>query len=240
MVGAVKGPLVKGLPYSADEITETTPGAGRRHAHSPREQGHRLSRQRRAHAPRNAGQRHHQRSGRGHDYVINPKTNSVRKLRMSNTMIYRAQPAGPGARAGLHGRGGQDLHVLSAHHRRRPGQHRGQRAAAGSKGGGGVDRQGQGGGPCRVEARGRREWSQVVVAGGIAAARGGTFTAPPPVRSGWKIRDEGEGRIARQEEYRRRNRRRHAQRGDHRNRGDRQRPADPDRQRNTGTAKSCG
>jgi len=89
MVGAVKGPLVKGLPYSADEITETNQVLG---------DGTRIHRETKVSVSRdNEGRTRRETPDNvtisdpvaGATYVINPKTNTVRKLQMANTMIYR-------------------------------------------------------------------------------------------------------------------------------------------------------
>jgi hypothetical protein len=99
MVGAIKGPLVKGLPYSADEITETNQVLA---------DGTRIHRETKVSVSRDAEGRTRRETPEnvtiivpvaGTTYVINTKTNAVRKLQMANTMIYRDTVhagAGPG------------------------------------------------------------------------------------------------------------------------------------------------
>ena len=100
VVGAVKGPLVKGMPYSADEITEVDQTLA---------DGTRIHRETKVSVYRDTEGRTRRESPdsvtisdpvAGTTYVINPKTNTVRKLEMSNTMIYRTMKGAPGA-AGL-------------------------------------------------------------------------------------------------------------------------------------------
>ena len=100
MVGAVKGPLVKGKPYSADEITETDQTLA---------DGTRIHRETKVSVYRDSEGRMRRETPdsvtisdpvAGATYVINPKTNTVRKLEMSNTMIYRTMPSGPATAAG--------------------------------------------------------------------------------------------------------------------------------------------
>ena len=100
MVGAVKGPLVKGMPYSAEEINETNQVLA---------DGTRIHRETKVSVYRDSEGRTRRETPdsvtisdpvAGTTYVINPKTNSVRKLMMSNTMVYRATGTG-GALAGV-------------------------------------------------------------------------------------------------------------------------------------------
>jgi hypothetical protein len=94
MVGAVKGPLVKGMPYSAEEINETDQVLA---------DGTRIHRETKVSVYRDSEGRTRRETPdsitisdpvAGSSYMINPKTNSVRKLMMSNTMVYRANGVG--------------------------------------------------------------------------------------------------------------------------------------------------
>ena len=89
MVGAVKGPVVKGLPYSADEITETNQVLA---------DGTRIHRETKTTVYRDSEGRTRRETpdaitisdpAAGSTWVVNPKTNSVRKLQTTNTFIYR-------------------------------------------------------------------------------------------------------------------------------------------------------
>jgi len=109
MVGAVKGPLVKGMPYSADEITETNQTLA---------DGTKIHRETKVAVYRDNEGRTRRESAdnvtindpvAGTTYLINPKTNTVKKLVQSNTMIYRsATPGAPGEPATFSLRTGGD------------------------------------------------------------------------------------------------------------------------------------
>jgi hypothetical protein len=97
MVGAVKGPLVKGMPYSAEEINETNQALA---------DGTKIHRETKVSVYRDSEGRTRRETPdnvtisdpvAGTTYVVNPKTNSVRKLQMSNTMVYRANGGAGGA-----------------------------------------------------------------------------------------------------------------------------------------------
>jgi hypothetical protein len=90
MVGAVKGPLVKGMPYSGEEVNETNQVLA---------DGTRIHRETKTMVYRDSEGRTRRESPEnitisdpvaGTTYMINPKTNAVRRLQMSNTMVYRA------------------------------------------------------------------------------------------------------------------------------------------------------
>src|SRR5689334_15299305 len=87
VVGSIKGPLVKGLPYSADEITESTQVLA---------DGTRIHRETKVTVYRDTEGRTRRETPdsitisdpvAGSSYVINPKTNSVRKMQMANNFI---------------------------------------------------------------------------------------------------------------------------------------------------------
>ncbi|MDE3166519.1 MAG: hypothetical protein KGN36_12000 [Acidobacteriota bacterium] len=89
MIGSVKEPVVKNLPYSAEEVTEVNQTLS---------DGTRIHRETKVSVYRdNEGRT--RREGpenitisdpvSGATYMVNPKTNAVRRLQMSNTFIYR-------------------------------------------------------------------------------------------------------------------------------------------------------
>jgi hypothetical protein len=93
MVGAMRGPVVKGMPYSADEITETTQVLG---------DGTKIHRETKTAVYRdNEGRTRRETPDNvtisdpvaGATYVINPKTNSVRKLQTASNFVYRTSGA---------------------------------------------------------------------------------------------------------------------------------------------------
>lgn len=95
MVGSIKGPLVKGLPYSADEISENTQVLA---------DGTRIHRETKVTVYRDSEGRTRRETPdsvtisdpvAGSTYVINPKTNSVRKMQMASNFIYRKTSDGP-------------------------------------------------------------------------------------------------------------------------------------------------
>ena len=95
VVGSIKGPLVKGLPYSADEITESTQVLA---------DGTRIHRETKVTVYRDSEGRTRRETPdsitisdpvAGSSYVINPKTNSVRKMQMASNFIYRKTSDGP-------------------------------------------------------------------------------------------------------------------------------------------------
>jgi hypothetical protein len=99
MVGAVKGPVVKGMPYAADEISETNQVLG---------DGTRIHREIKTSVYRDSEGRTRRETPdnitindpvANATYMINPKTNSVRKLQMASTMMYR-RDVGVGVGAG--------------------------------------------------------------------------------------------------------------------------------------------
>jgi len=90
MVGAMRGPVVKGMPYSADEITETTQVLG---------DGTKIHRETKTAVYRdNEGRTRRETPDSvtisdpvaGTTYVINPKTNAVRKLQTASNFVYRS------------------------------------------------------------------------------------------------------------------------------------------------------
>lgn len=93
-IGTVKGPVVKNLPYSADEITEVNQTLA---------DGTRIHRETKVTVYRDSEGRTRRESPEsvtisdpvaGSTYIVNPKTNTVRKLQMSNTFIYRKAAGG--------------------------------------------------------------------------------------------------------------------------------------------------
>jgi hypothetical protein len=101
MVGAVKGPLVKGMPYSADEITETNQTLA---------DGTRIHRENKVTVYRDSEGRTRRETPdsitisdpvANASYIVNPKTNAVRKLQMSSNYIYRTTSDVAGGSAGV-------------------------------------------------------------------------------------------------------------------------------------------
>jgi len=99
MVGAVRGPLVKGMPYSGEEITETN------HVLAD---GTRIHKETKTMVYRDSEGRTRRESGdnvtindpvAGLTYMVNPKTETVRKLQMANTSYIRRE-GGPGVAVG--------------------------------------------------------------------------------------------------------------------------------------------
>jgi hypothetical protein len=93
MVGAVAGPQVKGIPYSADEITEVNQVLG---------DGTRIHRETKVSVYRDSEGRTRRETPdnitisdpvAGTTYMVNPKTNAVRKLQTANNYIYRSSGA---------------------------------------------------------------------------------------------------------------------------------------------------
>jgi hypothetical protein len=93
MVGSVKGPVVKGMPYSADEITEVNQVLS---------DGTRIHRETKTSVYRDSEGRTRRETPENitiNDpvanvtYMINPKTNSVRKLQMASSYMYRREGA---------------------------------------------------------------------------------------------------------------------------------------------------
>ncbi len=89
MIGSVKEPVVKNLPYSAEEVTEINQTLS---------DGTRIHRETKVPVYRDSEGRTRRESPdnitisdpvSGATYMVNPKTNAVRKLQMSNTFIYR-------------------------------------------------------------------------------------------------------------------------------------------------------
>jgi len=110
MVGAVKGPLVKGMPYSAEEINETNQVLG---------DGTKIRRETKVSVYRDSEGRTRRETPDnitisdpvgGSTYIINPKTNAVRRLQMSNTMVYRNSGAMASATGSTH-----DVATFSVH-----------------------------------------------------------------------------------------------------------------------------
>jgi hypothetical protein len=100
MVGAVNGPAVKGMPYSAEEITETN------HALAD---GTRIHKENKVTVYRDSEGRTRRETGdnvmisdpvAGKSYVINPKTNTVQKLMQTQAMSYVRHDSGSSASAG--------------------------------------------------------------------------------------------------------------------------------------------
>jgi hypothetical protein len=94
MVGAVAGPQVKGNPYSADEITEVNQVLG---------DGTKIHRETKVTVYRDSEGRTRRETPdnvtisdpvAGTTYVINPKTNAVRKLQTANNFMYRTGAMG--------------------------------------------------------------------------------------------------------------------------------------------------
>lgn len=90
MVGAIKGQAVKGMPYSADEITEST------HVLAD---GTRIHNESKVAVYRDSEGRTRRETPEsvtitdpvaGSTYVVNPKTNTVRKMQMQNAMVYKS------------------------------------------------------------------------------------------------------------------------------------------------------
>jgi hypothetical protein len=114
MVGAVKGPLVKGMPYSADEITETN------HVLAD---GTRIHKETKVTVYRDSEGRTRRETGdsvmindpvAGLSYVINPKTNTVQKLTQTGALSYVRRESGvsTGGVAGIgEGRSTFDIRV---------------------------------------------------------------------------------------------------------------------------------
>jgi hypothetical protein len=103
MVGAVNGPLVKGMPYSADEITETN------HVLAD---GTRIHKEIKVTVYRDSEGRTRRETGdsvmindpvAGLSYVLNPKTNTVQKLMQTQALSYVRRESGSstGAAAGI-------------------------------------------------------------------------------------------------------------------------------------------
>jgi hypothetical protein len=93
MVGAMRGPLVKGMPYSADEITETTQVLG---------DGTKIHRETKTAVYRDSEGRTRRETPdsvtisdpvAGTTYVVNPKTNAVKKLQTASNFLYRSSGA---------------------------------------------------------------------------------------------------------------------------------------------------
>jgi hypothetical protein len=91
LVGAIKGQPVKGMPYSADEITENS--------HTLAD-GTRIHQESKAAVYRDSEGRTRRETPdsititdpvAGTTYVVNPKTNTVRKMTMQNSVMYRTQ-----------------------------------------------------------------------------------------------------------------------------------------------------
>jgi hypothetical protein len=93
MVGAVAGPLQKGMPYSADEITEVNQVLG---------DGTKIHRETKVSVYRDSEGRTRRETPdnititdpvAGTTYMVNPKTNAVRKLQTANNYFYRSAGA---------------------------------------------------------------------------------------------------------------------------------------------------
>src|SRR5947207_4746972 len=94
VMGAVRGQAVKGMPYSADEITEST------HVLAD---GTRIHNETKAAVYRDSEGRTRRETPEnititdpvgGATYVVNPKTNTVRKMLMQNAMVYKSTVTG--------------------------------------------------------------------------------------------------------------------------------------------------
>jgi hypothetical protein len=94
MVGAVNGPVVKGMPYSADEITETN------HVLAD---GTRIHKETKVTVYRDSEGRTRRETGdsvmindpvAGLSYVLNPKTNTVQKLTQTGAVSYVRRESG--------------------------------------------------------------------------------------------------------------------------------------------------
>jgi hypothetical protein len=96
MVGAVRGAVVKGMPYSADEITEVNQVLG---------DGTKIHRETKVTVYRDSEGRTRRETPEnitisdpvaGTTYVVNTKTNAVKKLQTTNNYIYRSTGVGGG------------------------------------------------------------------------------------------------------------------------------------------------
>jgi hypothetical protein len=105
MVGAVRGAVVKGMPYSADEITEVNQVLG---------DGTKIHRETKVTVYRDSEGRTRRETPEsvtisdpvaGTTYIVNTKTNAVKKLQTRNNFIYRDTAAGGGIGVG-NGEGG--------------------------------------------------------------------------------------------------------------------------------------
>src|SRR4051794_3434698 len=94
MVGAVNGPLVKGMPYSADEITETN------HVLAD---GTRIHKEIKVSVYRDSEGRTRRETAdtvtindpvAGLSYILNPKTNTVQKLMQTQALSYVRRESG--------------------------------------------------------------------------------------------------------------------------------------------------
>ena len=109
--GAVKGPVVKGMPYSADEITETNQVLA---------DGTRIHREIKATVYRDSEGRTRRETPEnimindpvaGATYVIDPKTNAVKTLKMSSAAFVRRESGTATAAAGAVGKGTFEMRV---------------------------------------------------------------------------------------------------------------------------------